>query len=347
MASTRNIAGALGGIAAVTLFLLVNPWIVLDPNSFVSQAVTVVFWISFIALLVVLFQMRKEPGGETIEIEGPAFTRFLFGNSRAGLFWLPIRLFVGFTWLEAGWHKFSGTGWIDGGAALQGYWQHAVADPAPAGSPAITYDWYRTFLQTLLDNNAHSWFAPLITFGEMAVGHRPPHRTADRLRGLLRSPHEHVVPARGLGIDQPGPVHPRHRADARLEGRRLLRRGPVPASRCSAPRGIPHRSLPVMERNQRRLQRVDALEHRGAPAPERSPAPGPSHDDPGVFVVATGPSSPVAAEDPRRLIRRGPLLVGHERQAVVARVVSVAIEPPAEIVESLQLASRDGVEPRP
>ena len=41
---------------------------------------------------------------------------------------------------------------------------------AGAGSPAITYEWYRTFLQTLLDNNAYTWFAPLIAFGEMAVG---------------------------------------------------------------------------------------------------------------------------------------------------------------------------------
>ncbi len=132
---------------------------------------TVVFWVSFIALLVVLFEMRKDPGGETVEIEGPAFTRFLFGNTRAGLFWLPIRLFVGFSWLEAGYHKLSGTGWMDGGAALQGYWQHAVAVPAAGqGSPAITYDWYRTFLQTLLDNNAYTWFAPLIAFGETAVG---------------------------------------------------------------------------------------------------------------------------------------------------------------------------------
>ena len=52
---------------------------------------------------------------KTMEIEGPAFTRFLFNNSRAGLFWLPIRLFLGFNWLEAGWGKFTGTGWMDGG----------------------------------------------------------------------------------------------------------------------------------------------------------------------------------------------------------------------------------------
>ena len=138
MSNKRNIAGVLGAIAAITLFLLVNPWIVLEPDTTVNQAVTIVFWVSFLALLVVLFEMRKEPGGETIEIEGPAFTRFLFSNSRAGLFWLPIRLFVGFAWLEAGYHKFSGKGWMDGGAALKGYWERAVAVPEPAAPRSPT-----------------------------------------------------------------------------------------------------------------------------------------------------------------------------------------------------------------
>jgi len=171
MASNRNIAAVVGGIAAVLLFYLENPWFSPAAGGTVNQIVTVGFWISFIVLLVLLFQERKRAGGETIEIEGPAFTRFLFSNSQAGLFWLPIRLFVGFTWLEAGWHKFTGTGWIDGGTALQGYWQHAVAIPAAGqGSAAITYDWYRSFIQMLLDNGAYSWFAWLITLGEMAVG---------------------------------------------------------------------------------------------------------------------------------------------------------------------------------
>ncbi len=169
MSNRRAVAVPLGVIAAVLLFLLVNPWVTPEAGSTLNQLVTAGFWISFLALLVVLFQMRKEPGGETIEIEGPAFTRFLFGNTRAGLFWLPIRLFVGFTWLEAGYHKFSGTGWMDGGAALKGFWTAAVAVP-DKGSPAITYDWYRSFIQTLLDNQAYTWFAPLIAFGEMAVG---------------------------------------------------------------------------------------------------------------------------------------------------------------------------------
>jgi thiosulfate dehydrogenase [quinone] large subunit len=169
MSTLRRLAIPLGAIAAVLLFLLVNPWIVIEPDTALSQAITVGFWISFLLLLVALFEMRNDTGGETIDVEGPAFTRFLFGNSRAGMFWLPIRLFVGFTWLEAGWHKFTGEGWIDGGAALKGYWERAVTVP-DTGSPAITYDWYRSFIQTLLDSGSYTWFAWLITLGEMAVG---------------------------------------------------------------------------------------------------------------------------------------------------------------------------------
>ena len=116
-----------------------------------------------------LFQERNQPGGETIEIEGPAFTRFLFGNSKAGLFWPPIRLYLGFSWLEAGYHKFADGGWIDGGSSLLAYWERAAAIPEE-GRPAISYDWYRAFIQMLIDNGAESWMGYVITFGEMAVG---------------------------------------------------------------------------------------------------------------------------------------------------------------------------------
>jgi thiosulfate dehydrogenase (quinone) large subunit len=118
---------------------------------------------------VLYMDARKDPASDQVEIEGPGFVRFLFGNSRAGLFWLPIRLFLGFAWMDAGWHKVTGTGWLDGGAALQGYWTNAVAIPEE-GKPAITYDWYRTFIETLLNNDAYTWFAPLIAWGELAVG---------------------------------------------------------------------------------------------------------------------------------------------------------------------------------
>jgi len=43
MTTKRNIAGVLGGIAAVALFLIVNPWFAVDPKSTADQIVTVIF----------------------------------------------------------------------------------------------------------------------------------------------------------------------------------------------------------------------------------------------------------------------------------------------------------------
>jgi thiosulfate dehydrogenase [quinone] large subunit len=156
-------------VAAVLLVLLFNPWVAIEEGT-LRQVLTIGFWASFVTLLVVLFQGRKEPGAEEVQVEGPAFTRFLFNNTQAGLFWLPIRLFLGFAWIEAGWHKLTGGGWVDGGgAALGKFWQSAVAVPE-GGRPPITYEWYRDFVNVLLQGGHEQWFAWVITFGELAVG---------------------------------------------------------------------------------------------------------------------------------------------------------------------------------
>jgi thiosulfate dehydrogenase [quinone] large subunit len=167
MSALRRLAVPIGAIAALLLFYLVNPWVQLEGT--VKQAVTVAFWILFIVLLLALFEARKDPEASDVEVTGPAFARFLFNNPRAGLLWLPIRLFVGFEWLEAGWHKATGGGWLDGGASLLGFWNNAVKVPEQ-GRPPITFEWYRAFLQVLIDNHAQGWFAWIITFGEIAVG---------------------------------------------------------------------------------------------------------------------------------------------------------------------------------
>jgi thiosulfate dehydrogenase (quinone) large subunit len=167
MSALRRLAVPIGAIAALLLFYLVNPWV--QPEGTVKQAVTVAFWILFIVLLIALFEARKDPEAGDVEVTGPAFARFLFNDPRAGLLWLPIRLFVGFEWLEAGWHKATGGGWLDGGASLLGFWNNAVKVPEQ-GRPPITFEWYRAFLQVLIDNHAQGWFAWIITFGEIAVG---------------------------------------------------------------------------------------------------------------------------------------------------------------------------------
>ena len=181
MSTLRGSVVPLGVVAAAIVLYLSAPLDViglasLEPSTELFTILSVIFWILAIVIFVVLFADRKSPGATTVEVEGPAFTRFLFSNTRAGLLWLPVRLFVGFAWLEGGLHKLFpeggpvGKGWLDGGTSLLGYWERAVAVPEPPGRAAITFEWYRDFLNLLITNDAHVWFAWLIVFGEIAVG---------------------------------------------------------------------------------------------------------------------------------------------------------------------------------
>lgn len=167
MAALRGLAAPIAVLAALLLVLLVNPWI--EPQGTIRQATTVAFWVSFVVLILALFEDRKAPASQEVEVEGPAWARFLFNNSRAGLFWLPIRVFVGFEWLDAGLHKIVDPGWTQGGASLLRYWTSAAAVPQQGRVP-ITYDWYRDFINFLIAGHHETWFAWVITLGELAIG---------------------------------------------------------------------------------------------------------------------------------------------------------------------------------
>ncbi len=227
LARYRNLATPLALVAAVILVYMENPWFFPKDGTIENDVATVAFWVLTIVVLILMFEDRKSPGAEVVNVEGPAFARYLFSNTTAGLFWLPIRIFLGFEWAVAGWHKLSGAGWIDGGGAILGYWQKAVAVPAQGSAP-ITFDWYRSFLQLLIDNHAQGLFGWLIAVGELAVGSRPPRRGARRGRGLLRGGDEHVLPARRFDVVEPGHVRACDRPDPGLEGGRVLRRRPLP-----------------------------------------------------------------------------------------------------------------------
>ncbi|HEX7222499.1 MAG TPA: DoxX family membrane protein [Candidatus Limnocylindrales bacterium] len=166
--SNRSLATIVGAIAAILLVYAANPW-VQPPEGTIRTLVNVGFWVAAIALAVILFQDRKSAEADEVEIEGPAFARFLFGNSRAGMLWLPIRLFLGFAWLDAGIHKVTDPAWTTGGEALRGYWERAAAIPEQ-GRPPITYEWYRDFINTLLAGGHETWFSWVIMLGEIAVG---------------------------------------------------------------------------------------------------------------------------------------------------------------------------------
>src|SRR5688500_6451715 len=104
-------------------------------------------------------------------VEDPPFTRFLFSDPRMAWLWLPVRLFVAYHWLPSVCGKVTNPAWTQGGTALRGFWERAAALPtAPAAKPPITFDWYRSCLEFLLDGNHHTWFGPMVAFGEVAIG---------------------------------------------------------------------------------------------------------------------------------------------------------------------------------
>jgi len=103
-------------------------------------------------------------------VKDPTFAKFLTSDWRAGLIWLPLRIWVGLQWFQAGEHKVGDPGWVSTGAALKGFWMGAVAVPAAPAKPAIAVDWYRSFLQFLLSNQSYVWFGKLVAYGELLVG---------------------------------------------------------------------------------------------------------------------------------------------------------------------------------
>lgn len=107
-------------------------------------------------------------------IADPPLARLLFADARLAPLWLIVRLYVGWAWLDAGWHKVVDTGartnYVIDGAGILSFWQRVVAVPQAPARPSITYDWYRVFIQFLIDNHWEGFMGKLIAYGETAVG---------------------------------------------------------------------------------------------------------------------------------------------------------------------------------
>jgi len=102
-------------------------------------------------------------------LQDPPIAQFLFSDTRLAAVWLVVRVLLGWGWLSSGLDKLNDPAWMQTGEALKGFWAKAVVIPA-TGRPPIAFDWYRNFLQGMLDNGSYVWFAKLVTIGELVVG---------------------------------------------------------------------------------------------------------------------------------------------------------------------------------
>ncbi|MDE3096188.1 MAG: DoxX family protein [Chloroflexota bacterium] len=111
---------------------------------------------------------------ERRDLRDPRPIRLLFSNTGLAPLWLVARLYLGYEWLIAGWHKVWGPDrWIavpgPDGLPLKAIWQRAVGAPAD-GQPPMAYDWYGDVARFMLRHDWYTWFSWIIAIGEVAAG---------------------------------------------------------------------------------------------------------------------------------------------------------------------------------
>jgi len=106
---------------------------------------------------------------KTYIVSDPPAITDLLSNTRWSILWLVIRIYLGYQWFIHGLEKLQNPAWVQTGEALKGFWAGAVKIPE-TGSPPIAFDWYRSFLQAMLDSGAYTWFAKLVVAGEVLIG---------------------------------------------------------------------------------------------------------------------------------------------------------------------------------
>jgi thiosulfate dehydrogenase (quinone) large subunit len=169
----RSVIGFLLGLLGAYLFVLGTGGVELPglniELSGSGQAVALFVGLVLAAAAAVWLGRGYDPGRDDVRVvRNPTFVQFLFESPRSAPLWLGVRLFMGLNWLLSGYGKLTNQGWMDG-SALRSFWERAVAIPE-TGRPAITFDWYRNFLEGLLAGNHQTWFGPLVAGGETLVG---------------------------------------------------------------------------------------------------------------------------------------------------------------------------------
>ncbi len=93
----------------------------------------------------------------------------MFGSTKTALFWLVVRLYVGWAWMESGWGKIHNAAWVGdkAGSALSGFVQGALAKAS--GPHPDVQSWYAWFLTHAILPNAPAW-GHVVAWGELAVG---------------------------------------------------------------------------------------------------------------------------------------------------------------------------------
>lgn len=92
-----------------------------------------------------------------------------FSNAKLSWLWFLVRIYVGWTWLTAGWEKVINPVWVGpkAGVAVTGFLNGSLAKTTGA-HPQVA-GWYADFIKTIALPNAQA-FSYMVSFGELFVG---------------------------------------------------------------------------------------------------------------------------------------------------------------------------------
>jgi thiosulfate dehydrogenase (quinone) large subunit len=97
---------------------------------------------------------------------------WLYRSKAASVIWLVARLWLGYSWLNAGYQKLWGSEkaafWNGGGAGVKGFATAGVTG-STSGKGGASYGWFAGFLHNFVIPNA-SWIAKVITISELVIG---------------------------------------------------------------------------------------------------------------------------------------------------------------------------------
>ncbi len=103
------------------------------------------------------------------EVQNPSVVTTLLNHPLAAWLWLPIRVWLGWQWLNAGYEKVINPAWMQTGVALKGFLSGAVSAMGAHG-PVIHYTWYSNFLTLLINSGSYAWMGKVVALGETLVG---------------------------------------------------------------------------------------------------------------------------------------------------------------------------------
>ncbi len=99
----------------------------------------------------------------------PRISKFLFASKYMAPFWTVVRVYLGWLWLSAGWHKITDPAWVGSGAgtAVGGFLRRAVS-LSQGENPSVSL-WYAWVVENVFLPVA-PFVSYLVAFGEVLIG---------------------------------------------------------------------------------------------------------------------------------------------------------------------------------